>query len=164
MTSPLLIFVNPGSGGGLAGDFQRRFAGDRTIHFVELPRGAATWSSDHSSVLTDPSLRCVACGGDGTSNWVVSLLSAHFGLPDRDGRPPVAMLPFGSGNDMSRSQGWGRRLAAGDLRQMAAALALVRSSSAIRNVDVWTIEMARSDTGEVIRRVMVNYFSSNWYL
>lgn len=44
-------------------------------------------------------------GGDGTVGWVLgSLTELH--TQDRKPVPPVAVIPLGTGNDLSRSFGW----------------------------------------------------------
>jgi diacylglycerol kinase (ATP) len=48
--------------------------------------------------------RVGVCGGDGTSSWVLAALAAAWrpGVP----LPAVAVLPQGTGNDLSRCTGW----------------------------------------------------------
>lgn len=50
-------------------------------------------------------LRVVVAGGDGTVGWVLGCLGELF--EHREPVPPVAVIPLGTGNDLSRSFGWG---------------------------------------------------------
>ncbi|QQP49663.1 Diacylglycerol kinase [Caligus rogercresseyi] len=50
-----------------------------------------------------PNIKLLACGGDGTVGWLLSVLDKI----EVDPSTSVGVLPLGTGNDLSRSLGWG---------------------------------------------------------
>ena len=48
-----------------------------------------------------PNVKLLACGGDGTVGWLLSVLDKV----QIDPLPAVSVLPLGTGNDLSRSLG-----------------------------------------------------------
>lgn len=102
--TPLLVFVNCGSGGRQGAAMLLQLRGLLSPHqVVDLDQGNA--EEVLQSFGTVPRFRVLACGGDGTIGWVLSLLDgAGF-----DYMPPLAILPLGTGNDLARALGWGGR-------------------------------------------------------
>jgi len=102
--TPLLVFVNPASGGrqGQAALTQlRALLSEHQV--VDLTLGQTNVDESLASFRTVGRFRVLVCGGDGTVGWVLSTL-------DRlrlDYTPPVAILPLGTGNDLARALGWG---------------------------------------------------------
>jgi len=66
-------------------------------------------------------LRIIACGGDGTVGWILSVMDEmEFGVDSRgrDRRPCIAIIPLGTGNDLSRSLEWGGKYRDKPLRKV----------------------------------------------
>lgn len=61
-----------------------------------------------------PNLRILCAGGDGTCGWVMSTID-DVGFAEK---PPVAILPLGTGNDLSRSFEWGGGYTGGDISKI----------------------------------------------
>ncbi|KAL6842280.1 hypothetical protein ACP4OV_027928 [Aristida adscensionis] len=63
-------------------------------------------AGDHSARFIRQNLRVMVAGGDGTVGWVLGCLG-ELNVQNREPVPPVAVIPLGTGNDLSRSFGWG---------------------------------------------------------
>jgi len=112
-----LVLINSRSGGqdgpqllekfrqlateGLKGEVVSLTDPDPSGHGVVGPRAAL------ERFRLTPHLRVIACGGDGTVGWVLSEIdNVVWGS---EGKPPTAIIPLGTGNDLSRSLYWGGR-------------------------------------------------------
>ena len=61
---------------------------------------------------------CVACGGDGTVGWVLSVMDSMKSSFPRGRRPAIGIIPLGTGNDLSRSLNWGGKYRDKPLRKV----------------------------------------------
>lgn len=160
MSLPILIFTNFQSGGGLASELVEELKDDNSIFFVNLPNEQHSFTETYSDLLHNSNLRCVVAGGDGSVNWVVQLLSNYFPRDEsQNNRPPLAVIPLGTGNDMSRALGWGKGTKKSQIKDIQNFLKEVRQSSHIEKVDCWQVKFERTDKNEVIKKQMLNYFS-----
>ncbi|KAK9705803.1 hypothetical protein RND81_07G082900 [Saponaria officinalis] len=117
---PMVVFVNSRSGGRHGPELKLRLQdlmGEEQVYdlsdvkpneFVQYGLACLEQLAlgDPVAKQTREKLRVVAAGGDGTVGWVLGCL----GELHKDGRypiPPVSIIPLGTGNDLSRSFGWG---------------------------------------------------------
>ena len=159
MTHPILVFINPASGAGLGQMFISACETIPDIHFVKLPDEVSTFAETYRDLLQNHDLRIISAGGDGTANWVVSLLSHVFPLNSDEWKPPIAVCPFGTGNDLSRSLGWGTGFTESDVRHLSEFISKVRSSNHSEKLDIWNVTISRTDVEQTVTKQMLNYFS-----
>jgi diacylglycerol kinase (ATP) len=102
--TPLLVFVNSRSGpqqGHLLITQLRRLL--NPVQIWDLAHGNPRMILESFMVFTR--LRILVCGGDGTVSWIIQTLE-EMKISQRQ-YPPIAILPLGTGNDLSRILGWG---------------------------------------------------------
>lgn len=100
--SPVLVFLNPKSGGNQGAKLMQKFQWLLNPRQVfDLTQGGPQPAIE--MFKKTPNLKLLACGGDGTVGWLLSVLDKVKVEPP----PSVSVLPLGTGNDLSRSLGWG---------------------------------------------------------
>lgn len=101
--------------------------------------------------------RVLVCGGDGTVAWVLDAIERYnFESP-----PPVAILPLGTGNDLSRVLRWGGGFSTIEGQGGLSTLLYDINHAAVTMLDRWKVNIIKekpdSDTDKVQSKFMMNY-------
>lgn len=102
-------------------------------------------------------IKILACGGDGTISSVVNFLKDCNVEAWKVKNPSVAILPLGTGNDLSRSLGWGPSFSDSDTLKI---LQNVNSDSKNILLDRWKVTITQSLKTPLQQNfLMYNYMS-----
>ncbi|CBY22234.1 unnamed protein product [Oikopleura dioica] len=103
---PVLFFVNSTSGGGQG----KKVADELKYYFSRYQVFELHEGGPFPGLFTFRNVakfRIIVCGGDGTLGWVLQgVEDLHKYLTCS--QPAIAVLPLGTGNDLSRVMGWGK--------------------------------------------------------
>ncbi|KAL8135135.1 hypothetical protein AgCh_009965 [Apium graveolens] len=119
--SPLVVFINSNSGGRLGPQLKHRLqdlitqeqvfdiSDVKPDKFIQYGLGCLEKFAslgDTCAKETREKLRIVVAGGDGSVGWVLGCLGELY-KQGREPVPPTGIIPLGTGNDLSRTFGWG---------------------------------------------------------
>ncbi|KAF2903245.1 hypothetical protein ILUMI_02941 [Ignelater luminosus] len=156
--TPVIVFINPKSGGNQGAKLLQKFQWLLNPRQVfDLTQGGPKMGLEMFKKV--PNLRVLACGGDGTVGWVLSVIDQIGIIP----APAVGVLPLGTGNDLARALGWGGGYTDEPISKI---LSNVNSSDTIL-LDRWSLEVKKNSDAEpnedgkenLPLNVVNNYFS-----
>ncbi|XP_073343758.1 diacylglycerol kinase theta [Pagrus major] len=139
---PLLVFVNPKSGGLKGRELLYSFRKLLNPHQVFDISNGGPLAGLHT-FREVPRFRVLVCGGDGTVGWVLGVLEAvRHKLVCRE--PPIGIVPLGTGNDLARILRWGAGYSGEDPHHI---LVSVDEADEVL-MDRWTILLDAQDISE----------------
>ncbi|XP_028809926.1 diacylglycerol kinase iota isoform X2 [Denticeps clupeoides] len=154
---PVLVFVNPKSGGNQGTKLLQMFMWILNPRQVfDLSQGGPREALELYRKV--PNLRILACGGDGTVGWILSALDELQMNP----QPPVAILPLGTGNDLARTLNWG----GGYTDEPVSKILCHVEDGTVVQLDRWNLRVERMSTQpeEGTQKLPLNVFNNYFSL
>ncbi|KAL5998427.1 Diacylglycerol kinase 2 [Asimina triloba] len=155
---PLLVFINAKSGAQYGPSLRRRL--NMLLNPVQVFELSPTQGPEIGLKLfsTVQYFRVLVCGGDGTVAWVLDAIEKqNFVSP-----PPVAILPLGTGNDLSRVLQWGGGLSSLEGQGGLGVHLHDIDHAAVTMLDRWTIAIKEDENPEMGQKKEQAKFMMNY--
>ncbi|KAL9148426.1 hypothetical protein ABFS82_12G040400 [Erythranthe guttata] len=154
---PLLVFINAKSGAQNGPILRRRL--NMLLNPVQVIELSSSQGPEAGLDLFSnvQYFRVLVCGGDGTVAWVLNAIERYnFESP-----PPVAVLPLGTGNDLSRALHWGGGFSVVEGQGALSTFLHDIDHAAVTMLDRWKINITEEGSGgepsKVKSKFMMNY-------
>ncbi|PAV57123.1 hypothetical protein WR25_26147 isoform B [Diploscapter pachys] len=141
-SQPLIVFVNPKSGGNKGAKALHTLCwllNPRQVFDITSLKGPKYGLDVYRKVVTH--LRILVCGGDGTVGWVLQTLD-NLNWPTY---PPMAIMPLGTGNDLARCMGWGGQITDEPMGQL---LHAILHETTVTHLDRWNIRVEPNEAAQ----------------
>ncbi|KAK8964927.1 Diacylglycerol kinase 4 [Platanthera guangdongensis] len=160
--APIVVFVNSRSGGRLGPIVKARLldlvGNAQVFDLAEMkPSDFLEYGlvclekladlGDYCAKSTRQNMRVMVAGGDGTVGWVLGSLD-ELHAQCREPIPPTGIIPLGTGNDLSRSFGWGGSFPFA-WKSLVKRCLFRAATGPISHLDSWHVLVSLSD-GEAI--------------
>lgn len=129
-----IAFVNKGSGGNEGANVLKilgKELGEENVFDIKADKGPERGLSLRAANTTED-IRCIVAGGDGTFSWVANAVEKQ-----NLSNVYLTVIPLGSGNDMSRALGWGKKYPGQD---KIVEYAKVAQTASQHRLDVWRLD------------------------